>query len=125
MSIIGLRKQADREGEHDPGQLPDLVMGYRPGQSVVIAKPKHSLNTPCSLTSAISHVGLAQQLAEQLNYASQAGCLDAVWYELGTDGDLTDSRSHLLTSKRKISYLNYDLSLQQCIMVLDVGDILR
>lgn len=75
--------------------------------------------------SAISHVGLAQQLAEQLNYTSQAGCLDAEQYELGTDRDLTDSCSHLLTSKRKISYLNYDLSLQQCVMVLDVGDILR
>lgn len=38
---------------------------------------------------------------------------------------ISDSCGHLLTSKRKISYLDYDLSLQQRVMVLDVGDILR
>lgn len=83
-------EETDREGEHESGQLPDPVMGFRSGQRVVIAKPKHSLSTLRSLMSAISHVGLglAQQLAEQLNYASQAGCLDAVWYESGTDRDL-------------------------------------
>lgn len=53
---------------------------------------------------------------------SQTGCLDPAWYELGTDRVLIVS--HLLTSKLKVSYLNDYLSLQQGIMVLDVGDIL-
>lgn len=80
-------EETDSEGEHESGQLPDPVTGFRSGQRVVIARPKHSLSTPRSLTSAISHVGLglAQQLAD---YSIQAGCFDAAWYESGTDRDL-------------------------------------